>query len=131
MTRSTALNNSLLQEGGYLNLIKARWIEDGEKPTKYFLNLEKRNFVNKQMAKMERDDGNLVTRQDEFMNEVVKFYDGLYTVKENVIDESDSDMIKKKKKKKKKKKNLPHKQLTDKQSKKLLAKFQYTNFQNL
>jgi hypothetical protein len=35
---------------------KARWIEEGEKPTKYFLNLEKRNFVNKQMVRIVKND---------------------------------------------------------------------------
>ena len=52
---------------------------------------------------MERDDGNFVTRQDTFMDEVLEFYSGLHSVK-NIIDESGSDMIKQ---------NLPHKQLTD------------------
>ena len=32
----------------------AKWIEEGEKPTKYFCNLEKRNFINNQST--ERTD---------------------------------------------------------------------------
>ena len=56
--RSENLNGTLIRS-------KARWIENGEKPTKYFLNLEKRNFINKQMVKMEKNVGNLVTRQYE------------------------------------------------------------------
>ena len=71
---------------------KARWIE-GEKPTKYFLNLEKRNFVNKQMVKMERSDGTLVFRQDEIMGEVFSFYEGLYSKQENVVDGLNSDLL--------------------------------------
>ena len=27
---------------------KSKWIEEGEKPTKYFINLETRNYVSKQ-----------------------------------------------------------------------------------
>ena len=58
---------------------------------------------------MERNYGNLVTRQDEIMDEVVKFYECLYSVKESIKDESDSDMIT----------TLPIKQLTDLVSKQL------------
>lgn len=65
---------------------KARWIEDGEKPTKYFLNLEKRHFVNKQMRKIQRNDGSVVFKQDEIMNEVVNFYKNLYSHKDIVKD---------------------------------------------
>ena len=64
--RNQQLNGTLIRS-------KARWIEEGEKPTKYFLNLKKRNFVNKQMVKMERSDGTFVFRQDEIMGEVFSF----------------------------------------------------------
>lgn len=36
--------------------MKARWHEEGEKSTKYFLNLEKRNYVNKTISKLNIDD---------------------------------------------------------------------------
>lgn len=32
---------------------KVKWIEYGEKPTKYFLSLEKKNYVNKTVNKLE------------------------------------------------------------------------------
>ena len=73
--RNQQLNGTLIRS-------KARCIEEGEKPTKYFLNLEKRNFVHKQMVKMERSDGTLVFRQDEIMGEVFSFYEGLYSKQE-------------------------------------------------
>ena len=37
---------------GVLIRSKARWIEDGEKITKYFCGLEKRNYINKSMNKL-------------------------------------------------------------------------------
>jgi len=36
---------------------KARWIEKGEKPTNYFLNLEKRNFEKKVIARLRLENG--------------------------------------------------------------------------
>lgn len=34
---------------------KVKWIENGEKPTKYFLSLEKRNYINKTVNKLMHD----------------------------------------------------------------------------
>lgn len=36
---------------------KARWIEKGEKPTRYFFNLEKRNFEKKTIAQLKLVNG--------------------------------------------------------------------------
>ena len=42
---------------------KCRWIEKGERPTKYFFNLEKRNCNKKTISELELDDGELVTAE--------------------------------------------------------------------
>jgi hypothetical protein len=49
-------------------IIRARmqWIEDGEKPTKYFLNLEKRNYVSKLITCVRNDNGN--DMKDDYQN---------------------------------------------------------------
>ena len=39
---------------GVLLRSKARWVAEGEKITKYFYSLEKRNFISKQMGKNSR-----------------------------------------------------------------------------
>ena len=36
---------------------RARWIADGEKITKYFCGLEKRNYISKQMTKLTLNNG--------------------------------------------------------------------------
>ena len=36
---------------------KVRWVEQGEKSTKYFFNLEKRNFNRKVITEIRREDG--------------------------------------------------------------------------
>ena len=45
---------------GVLVRSKTRWMEDGEKPSKYFLNMEKRNFVNKTISKIVKENDNSV-----------------------------------------------------------------------
>jgi hypothetical protein len=37
---------------------RARWVEEGEKPTKYFCHLESRNFLNKTIKKVETPEKN-------------------------------------------------------------------------
>ena len=58
---------------------KARWIEQGEKPTKYFFNLEKRNFNYKTVQAVKRSDGNTATNKEDILEEIEIFYKNLYT----------------------------------------------------
>ena len=55
------------------NLIRsrARWVEQGEKPSRYFCNLENRNFVSKRMSALIDKDGNEITDLDKINNEVL------------------------------------------------------------
>ena len=62
---------------------KARWINDGEKVTKYFCNMENRNYVSKCMNSLRKEDGNLLTDQNEIVNETMRFYKKLYTKRNN------------------------------------------------
>ena len=55
---------------GLLLRTRCKWIENGEKPTKYFLSLEKRNFVNKNISKLVNKDGNNIYLQNEILEEV-------------------------------------------------------------
>ena len=48
---------------GILLRSRANWIEHGEKPSKYFCSLEKRNFINKNVTKVIDNDGNIHTDQ--------------------------------------------------------------------
>ena len=40
---------------------KARWFEQGEKPTKYFFNLEKRNYNRKIVKELKDEDDQILT----------------------------------------------------------------------
>ena len=61
---------------------RVRWFEEGEKNTKYFLNLEKHQGVKKQLTKVRTEQNKTVTTEEEVLNETVKFYQNLYTSQE-------------------------------------------------
>lgn len=55
---------------GHFIRSRARWIEQGEKPTKYFLNLESTNFLNKTIKKVELEEGEIIYKQSNILNHV-------------------------------------------------------------
>ena len=57
---------------------RVRWVEDGEKCTKYFLNLEKRNHNIKTIDRLQLENGTLLTDQKEILEEEKSFYEKLY-----------------------------------------------------
>ena len=63
---------------GVLLRSRARWIAEGEKVTKYFCSLEKRNYVNKCMKKIIDKHGSILKDQNKISNEVSSFYSSLY-----------------------------------------------------
>ena len=58
---------------------KTKWTEQGEKPTKYFFNLERRNYNHKTIRELKYPDGTLVTKEDEILKEIEIFYNDLYS----------------------------------------------------
>jgi hypothetical protein len=71
---------------------KLNWQEYGEKPTKFFLSLEKRNFNNKTIKRLRLSNGNIVTDQTIILQELHSFYSKLYTTGyKNVPDFSGLD----------------------------------------
>ena len=66
---------------GHIVRSRTRWVEEGEKPTKYFCNLESRNYINKTIKGV--DDGHYtVHEQFEILNQVKSFYEALYLDKD-------------------------------------------------
>ena len=53
---------------------RAKWREEGERSTSYFLNMEKRMFSDKLIATLENSDGKLITNQKEIINRLVEYY---------------------------------------------------------
>ena len=61
---------------------KARWIDQGEKPSRYFCSLENRNFVSKRMVSLIKNDGTEINDFDLINKEVGTFYRNLYKSRE-------------------------------------------------
>ena len=53
---------------------RARWIEEGEKPSSYFCSLENRNFVSKRIVSLKKDNNFEVTDSNCINKEVCNFY---------------------------------------------------------
>ena len=58
---------------------KVRWYEEGERNTRYFYNLEKRNYEKKTIAKLKRSNGTVTNDQFEILREQMEYYEALYT----------------------------------------------------
>lgn len=79
-TRLQAIREKRME--GVLLRSRARYIAEGEKITKYFCNMEKRNFVSKTMSRLVNQEGNVLTKNEDITQEVKLFYENLYKNKE-------------------------------------------------
>ena len=79
---------------GVIIRARARWHEHGEKSTKYFLNLEKRNHVKKNIRKL-YINGKINTDPSNILKELECFYCKLYASGHNVpgIDQKRSSFL--------------------------------------
>ena len=66
------LRNDILR--GKLIRSRAKWIQEGEKPTNYFCNLENRNYVSKLMIKLYAKIWNLLSTQETILSETMNHY---------------------------------------------------------
>ena len=57
---------------------KCCWIENGERPTKYFFNLEKRNYNKKTIAELRLQDGSTTKNEKLILNHIEAFYKDLF-----------------------------------------------------
>ena len=57
---------------------KCRWHNEGERNTKYFLNLEKRHFKNGVISQLKIVENEFVTSDKEILHQCENFYGDLY-----------------------------------------------------
>ena len=57
---------------------KMKWCNEGEKPTKYFLNLEKHNYHHKTLHRLQLDSGKILEQAPSVLNEIRNYCDNLY-----------------------------------------------------
>ena len=67
---------------GVLLRSRARWVGEGEKITKYFCGLEKRNYVSKHMTKLVGNNGIVLEKNTDIVREAEHFFKKLYEKKE-------------------------------------------------
>ena len=60
---------------------KAKWFEQGEKPTKYFFNLEKNNYEKKLIREIKLENGEIISNSAQVNKEIEDFYSKMYTSK--------------------------------------------------
>ena len=70
---------------------KVNWAEFGEKNSKFFLNLEKRNYKSKCITKLIKNDSEEITNPDDILKYEENFYKTLYSQKENKVDQNIED----------------------------------------
>ena len=95
------VNLRRIKMDGVLLRAKTRWMEHGEKPSRYFLNMEKRNCVNRSINRITTENNTELNSSCNILNEARLFYKKLYslsgTVKEedlqSLFENSDSPVL--------------------------------------
>ena len=63
---------------------RAQFVKEGEKNSKYFFSLEKRNFFNKNMRSVRKENGKVIRQQSRILKEQHNFYKELYSENKKV-----------------------------------------------
>ena len=67
---------------------KSRWVEKGEKPTKYFFNLERKNYNKKTISELRIDEETIVKDAKRIREAIEQFYSQLYK-SERLLEQND------------------------------------------
>ena len=58
---------------------KCRWVEKGERPTKHFFNLEKRNYNKRTIIELRMEDETVTNNETKILDAIENYYNDLYT----------------------------------------------------
>ena len=72
---------------------RTRWMEEGEKSSKYFCNLEKRSCEKKCIYKIKNDNGKDIFTQTDIVKEIHHYFQNLYSEKDVVYNEYDMNEV--------------------------------------
>ena len=84
---------SIYEEKGRAAILrsKCRWVEKGERPTKYFFNLEKRNYNRKTITELRTESETVTNNESQILEAIENYYSELYASannsQENNVDE--------------------------------------------
>ena len=60
---------------------RSRWEYMSDRPSKYYLNLEKKNFSRKTLHRLRLDNGAIITDENMILNEIFSYYKNLYSTR--------------------------------------------------
>ena len=63
-----------------------QWLSEGERPTKYFCSLEHRNYLDKTIKKVIKEDGLVLTDPKSILGELRNFYSKLFKCSDHRLD---------------------------------------------
>ena len=69
---------------------RVRWLEEGEKNSKYFCNLENRSWQKKTISTIKDGEGKLSSDPDKILKEIHDFYENLYSNSQNQNSSDDN-----------------------------------------
>ena len=72
---------------------KCRWIEMGERPTKYFFNLEKRNYIKKTITELRMDDETIIKNETQILDAIENYFNNLYMSADSTTQEDYDEYI--------------------------------------
>ena len=70
---------------GQLVRSRLQWLQDGEKPSKYFSTLEKKNFIEKTIRKVRLINGEVTTDQGNILSQVQQYYSNLFENRDDAL----------------------------------------------
>ena len=77
------------------SIVRSRttWLNEFEKPTKFYLNLENRKYVEKTIKRIEKSSGEILLDQKEILQEIKAFYEKLFSNHDNISDIQNFDAV--------------------------------------
>ena len=57
---------------------RVQWLQHGEKPSKYFCSLENKQFTEKTIKCIKKENGTIINEQAKILNEIKIFYQSLF-----------------------------------------------------
>ena len=72
---------------------KCRWVENGERPTKYFFNLEKKNYNKKTISELRLQDESTTCNEKEILDQIEAYFKILYSSEYTLSQEEYEEFI--------------------------------------
>ena len=93
-TKKTELENLryIVMQGHQIRS-RVEWVSEGEKPSKYFLALERHNYIDKTIKRIKRKDDTYITNQKEILAELRLFYSKLFKTQDHKLEEYDLNVL--------------------------------------